>query len=128
MMESKGKWWDPEKDRNKVKGVDDAAVIVASYDRIGDWKMDPLGGYFLIRINREKRMLEAGFCRRENKIEKAIIGRTAMEVFNTIIREGFVGSLQHAADLGAELQKAEIALVIGIEYEQDGPLDFAKKL
>ncbi len=51
-----------------------------------------------------------------------------MEVFNTIIRENLISSLQHAADLGAELQKAEIALKHGIRYVQDDPLDFSVKL
>jgi len=125
-MESKGKWWDPEKERNKVKNTETAEIIQAKYDRIRDWRMDPIG-YFLIRINREKKQIEAGFCKSANKVEKTIIGKTAMEVFNTIVHENLVSSLQHAADLGAELQKAEIALQLGLTYVQDDPLDFNKK-
>ena len=109
---------------NKVENVE---VIEAKYDRIKDWKKDTKG-YFLIRVNRKKKRLEAGFCKKENKIEKIIVGKMAMEIFNTIIKEGLVSSFQHAADLGAELQKAEIALKEGIEYVQDGPLDFEKKM
>ena len=121
------KWWDPEKERNKVKGAEDAEIIEATYHRILDWKMDPKGGYFLIRVNRELQCIEAGYCKSANKVEKVIIGKTAMEIFNTIIREDLIGSLQHAADLGAELQKAEIALQTEIKYIQDDPLDFNKK-
>lgn len=99
-----------------------AEIIKANYNRIKDFQMDP-EGYFLIRINKEKKQIEAGFCKKNIFIEKIIVGRTAMGVFNTIIREGLVSSLQHAADLGAELQKAEIALSYNLNYVQDGPLE-----
>ena len=126
-MESpKGRWWDPERERNKVKDAEEAEIIEAKYDRIKDWRMDP-AGYFLIRTNKEEGTIEAGFCKASNKVEKVIIGKTAMEVFNTMIRENLVSTLQHAADIGAELQKAEIALQQGIKYIQDDPLDFNLK-
>ena len=64
---------------------------------------------------------------RKNKVEKIIVGETGMEVFNTIIREKLASTLQHAADLGAELQKAEIALKQKVKYTQDDPLDFNLK-
>jgi len=127
MEDSKGKWWDPEKERNVVKDADDASVIEASYDRIKDWKMDPKG-YFLIKVDREKKLIEVGYVQKDNRVEKIIVGKIAMEVFNTIIREELISLLQHAADLGAELQKAEIALKENIEYVQDDPLDFSKKI
>ena len=123
-MESKGKWWDSEKERNIVKEVEKAEVIQAKYDRIKDWVMDPTG-YFLIKIDKEKNQLEAGFCKKSNIVEKVIVGKTALEIFNTIIREKLVSTLQHAADLGAELQKAEIALKNNLEYVQDEPLDIS---
>jgi len=126
-MESKGKWWDPEKEKNKVKDADEAEKIEAKYDRIKDWKMDPKG-YFLIKVDRDEKLIEVGYVQKDNKVEKIIVGKTAMEVFNTIIKEELVSLLQHAADLGAELQKAEIALREGIEYVQDDPLDFSKKV
>ena len=111
----KGRWWDIEKDIKKT--------INAKYDRIKDWKMDP-GGYFLIKIDPETKTIRAGFCTfPDNKLRAEIIGKTALEVVNTIIREGMVSSLQHAADLGIELCKAEIALKKGIKYVQDDPLD-----
>ena len=125
-MEQKTKWWDPEKERNRVKDQEQAQIIDAKYDRIKDWKMDPTG-YFLIRINKEDKTIEAGFCKQANKVEKIVVGKTAMEVFNTIIREKLVSTLQHAADLGAELQKAEIALKQKIKYVQDDPLNFNLK-
>jgi len=126
MENNRGKWWNPKKERNKVKNKEKAQIIQAKYSRIRDWKMDP-AGYFLIKVNKEQKTIEAGFCKSQNKIEKIIVGKTAMEVFNTIIRENLVSTLQHAADLGAELQKAEIALKEKIKYIQDDPLDFNLK-
>lgn len=124
-MKNKDKWWDPEKERNKVKNIEGAEVIEAKYDRMRDWRMDPVG-YFLIKVNKEKQRIEAAFCKSSNKIEKIIVGKTAMEIFNTIIKEKLVSSLQHAADLGAELQKAQIALENNLEYIQDSDLSIEK--
>ena len=123
-MESKGKWWDPEKEKNKVK-IEKVELVNAKYDRIKDFQIDPIG-YFLIRINKEKHQIEAGFCKKNNIIEKIITGKTAMEIFNIIIKEKLVSTLQHAADLGAELQKAEIALENNLEYVQDSTLNIKK--
>ena len=51
-----------------------------------------------------------------------ITGKTAIEIANTLIRENYISSLQHAADMGIELQKAEIALKYNLEYIQDSDI------
>ena len=51
-----------------------------------------------------------------------INGKTAIEIINTIIRNNFISSLQHAADMGIELYKAELALKYNFEYIQDKDL------
>ena len=48
-----------------------------------------------------------------------ITGNTAIEIINTIINKKFISSLQHAADMGIELNKAEMALKYNLEYIQD---------
>ena len=53
------------------------------------------------------------------KAQAVIEGRSAKEVYEEIIRKGLVSRLEHAAYLGSELQKAEIALLTGKEYVQD---------
>jgi len=112
----KGKWWD-------IKKEGAMPVIPAKYDRLKDWKMDPKG-YFLIKIYPETKEIGAGFTTSPDNILRAEIrGKTALEVVNTIIREEMISSLQHAADMGIELCKAEIALKKGIKYVQDDPLD-----
>lgn len=84
--------------------------------------MDP-AGYFLIRINPETKELEVGLCKRQNVVEVLVKGRNAEEIYNTVIREGLTKDLTHAAYLGNELQKAEIARALNIPYVQDDPLD-----
>jgi dihydropteroate synthase len=51
-----------------------------------------------------------------------IKGETAENIFSTIEKMGLITRLDHAAYLGRELAKAEIALVTGKEYIQDSPL------
>ncbi len=83
------------------------------------WRLDPKG-YFLIRINEELGKLEAAFCDlKENKVRKVIRGDTPIEVYTAILREELVTMLDHAADIGVELQKAYIALKDGKKYTQD---------
>jgi hypothetical protein len=83
------------------------------------WRLDPKG-YFLIRINEGLGKLEAAFCDlKENKVRKVIRGDTPIEVYTAILREELVTMLDHAADIGVELQKAYIALKDGKKYTQD---------
>jgi dihydropteroate synthase len=51
-----------------------------------------------------------------------IKGKTAEDVYAQIIDLDLVSRLDHAAYLGSELVKAEIALMTGKEYIQDSPL------
>nr|WP_231624254.1 DUF4346 domain-containing protein [Methanobrevibacter arboriphilus] len=41
------------------------------------------------------------------------------EIYDELVRQGIVTRLEHAAYLGSELQKAEIAMITGKEYVQD---------
>ena len=114
--EIKGRWWD-------IK-VGEVKKIQASYDTYKEWKQDP-SGYFLIKINYETQEISAGFCTNDNVLRIEISGKNAEELYNTIIREELVSSLQHAAYLGLELQKAEFALKLTLKYVQDSPLDLS---
>lgn len=112
----KGRWWDISKDG-------ELPLIKAEYDRLKDWKMDPRG-YFLIKLYPETQEIGAAYCTfPDNKMRAEIRGKTAIEIINTIIKEEMISSLQHAADMGIELCKAEIALKKGIKYVQDDPLE-----
>ena len=99
----------------------DIQHIRAVYDPIKDWRMDP-AGYFLIRINPETDELEAGLCRKDNTIEKKVNGKTAEEMYNTVLKHVTLLP-EHAAYLGKELMKAQIARELGLPYIQDDPLE-----
>ena len=61
-----------------------------------------------------------------NIVDAKITGKNATNIFNTIIREGLISSQQHAAYLGKELYKAEIAINYNLNYVQDKELRFKK--
>lgn len=83
------------------------------------WRLDPKG-YFLIRVNEELNKIEAAFCDlKENKVRIIISGDTPLEVYTAIIKENLITMLDHAADVGVELEKAYIALKYGKKYTQD---------
>ena len=116
----KGRWFNINK---KIK-----RRITARYHKIKDWKMDPKG-YFLIAVDKKKKNIQAGYCKFtklgnsvENDLVAEIKGKTAIEIVNTLIKENFISSLQHAADMGIELHKAELALKHGFRYVQDQDL------
>jgi len=99
--------------------------IKAKYHKINDWVMDPKG-YFLIAIDRKKNEIRVGYCIFKklgnnpiNDMISIISGTTAIEIVNTLIRLKYISSLQHSADMGIELCKAELALKFNLKYTQD---------
>ena len=103
--------------------------ITAKYHKIKDWVMDPKG-YFLINIDRKNNLLRVGYCKFAklgnnpvNDMVAEIVGKTAIEIVNTLIKENYISSLQHAGDMGIELCKAELALKYNLTYVQDKNLN-----
>ena len=99
--------------------------ITAKYHKIKDWVMDHKG-YFLINIDRKNNLLRVGFCKFTkqgnnpvNDMVAEIVGKTAIEIVNTLIKENYISNLQHAGDMGIELCKAELALKNNLNYVQD---------
>ncbi len=97
--------------------------ITAEYGEEEDWHEDLLG-YFLIRLVPEQGMVEVAFVTPNHVIRKVISGKYAIKLYHTIVKRNLVTRLEHAAYLGKELYKAEMALRYGKEYKQDFPLDF----
>ena len=56
---------------------------------------------------------------KKNKPDLVIVGKSAKEIYEEIITKKLVSRMEHAAYLGSELQKAEIAMVTGKDYVQD---------
>ena len=102
--------------------------ITALYDKIKDWRMDPKG-YFLVDVDKKKKILRVGYCKINKNNNFAnhdmlveVQGKTSIEIINTLIKQKFISSLQHAGDMGIELCKAELALKYDLEYIQDKDL------
>ncbi len=102
--------------------------ITAKYHKIKDWVMDPKG-YFIIAVDKKENLLRVGFCtitkfenKKVNDLVAEVVGTTAIEIINTLIRENYISSLQHAGDMGIELCKAELALKYNLDYIQDKEL------
>ena len=115
-----GRWY---KINKKIK-----KKITAKYHRIKDWRMDPKG-YFLIAVDRKNFFIKVGYCKfsklkntQVHDMVAEIKGKTAIEIVNTLIREEYISTLQHAADMGIELHKAELSLRYGYKYIQDKDL------
>ena len=103
--------------------------ITAKYHKIKDWVMDPKG-YFLIAVDRKNNLIRVGYCKFTksgdnpvNDMVAEITGKTAIEIINTLIREKYISTLQHAGDMGIELCKAELALKYNLNYVQDKDLN-----
>ena len=65
----------------------------------------------------ESRIIATHF--KKNNADLVIAGKTAKEIYEEIIKKELVTRMEHAAYLGSELQKAEIAMITGKEYVQD---------
>ena len=107
--------------------------ITAKYHKIKDWVMDPKG-YFLIDVDRKNDLLRVGYCKFTklgnnpvNDMVAEVVGESAIEIVNTLIREKYISSLQHAGDMGIELCKAELALKNNLNYVQDKDLNIFDK-
>ena len=121
----KGRWYNINK---KIK-----KRITAKYHKIKDWRMDPKG-YFLIAIDKNKKIIRVGYCKFSklgnspiHDMVAEVKGKTAIEIVNTLIKEKFISTLQHAADMGIELHKAELSLKYGFKYIQDKELQIKAK-
>jgi dihydropteroate synthase len=100
--------------------------IKASYESLKEWRKDPKG-YFIIKVFYDKGYFGARFHTYDAVPHADIVGTDAEAIVQTIVREKLVTSLQHAAYLGHELHKAEIALKHRLNFVQDSDLDFSRK-
>ena len=86
-------------------------------------KLDPKGSFKIILNRDEKEIIALHYPSYKTDEHDLIIkGKNAEDIYRTIIDLGLVSLFDHAAYLGSELQKAQIALVTGKSYLQDMPL------
>lgn len=87
-------------------------------------QMDPSGYWFLIRPNFRYGFIEAALCHREfgdqtmdgKYIVDIFSGASAQDIYTEILTDKpYVTLMTHAAYLGKELKKCELALALGIK-------------
>jgi tetrahydromethanopterin S-methyltransferase subunit A len=79
---------------------------------------DP-AGYFLIIPDRHSRMIVCEHYASDGRLIHTIEGERASDICDTCVELGLVSKLDHAAYLGRELMRAELALSLGLDYDQD---------
>jgi len=86
---------------------------------------DP-NGFFIIALHRESGEIIVRHYLPDNTPAHIMRGRNAETILLGLLREGLISQMSHAGYLGAELTKAETALRLGLDYEQDQPLRIAQ--
>jgi Tetrahydromethanopterin S-methyltransferase, subunit A/Domain of unknown function (DUF4346) len=79
-------------------------------------------GFFVVLPQAATGLIICEHYENSGRLAHVIEGRQAALIAATVIQEGLVTQLDHAAYLGRELAKAEIALQTGSHYEQDAGL------
>jgi tetrahydromethanopterin S-methyltransferase subunit A len=79
-------------------------------------------GFFVVLPQAATGLIICEHYENSGRLAHVIEGRKAALIASTVIQEGLVTQLDHAAYLGRELAKAEIALQTGSHYEQDAGL------
>lgn len=81
-------------------------------------KMDK-EGYFVVIPSSKKKIIVVEHYTNKNKLLHTIEGKDAPSIYSTIIENGWVTQLSHAAYLGRELARAEFNLSHEYKYIQD---------
>lgn len=82
-----------------------------------NWRTDPAGP-ILIRIVPDSTNGDGGLIVAEHE-KASVVGKNAREVMDTLLELEIISRLDHAAYLGRELEKAELALHFNRSYAQD---------
>lgn len=79
-------------------------------------------GFFVVLPNHETGVIVCEHYENNGRLAHVVEGRQAALIAATVVEEGLITQLDHAAYLGRELAKAELAIKTGARYEQDAAL------
>jgi len=96
-----------------------APAVAPMRGYIPDRMVSDPAGYFIIYVDRDRRLLSLEHYKNEGVLTTVIEGRTAPELYVPAVEKGLVSRLDHAAYLGRELARAEQALNSGERFIQD---------
>lgn len=108
-----------EETREITKPVRISEVPIIQAEEPPRVEMDK-AGYFVILPQPEKRVIVVEHYSYDNTLQRVIEGQDVRSIYWTIIKNGWVTQLSHAAYLGKELTKAELSIKLGSKYVQDG--------
>ena len=102
------------------KSLETNARIFYSPENLNPAILDSAGSFKISIDRKEGSVVAAHYLLTDlNKPTKIIKGKTTDSILGLIVELGLITQIDHAAYLGGELAKAEIALRIGKEYVQD---------
>ena len=105
------------------KTLETIAPVTVASEEVEPAVMDEQGSFRVFVDRVEESIVAVHYvCLEMEKPAHVVKGKTAESVFAEIARLGLVSRVDHAAYLGAELAKAEVALCTGKEYLQDSAL------
>lgn len=102
----------------EIRPVKVSSVPVIQAEEPEKVEMDK-AGYFVIIPQPQKGVIAVEHYSYDNKLLIVIEGKDARSIYWTIIKNGWVTQLSHAAYLGEELMKAELSIKFGFRYVQD---------
>ena len=108
-----------EESSEETKPVRISTVSVIQAKEPAKVEMDK-AGYFVIIPQLEKGIITVEHYSYDNKLQRVIEGKNARSIYWTIIENGWVTQLSHAAYSGKELERAELSMRYGFKYVQDG--------
>ena len=79
-------------------------------------------GFFVITVDHSAGEIVLQHYLPDNTPAHEMRGRRAESMMRGLVRKGLISQLSHAGYLGVELGKAETALRLGLNYEQDHPI------
>lgn len=96
-----------------------ASVVTPTQGHLPGRTVSDPAGYFVIYVDRVKRLLSLEHYRNDGLLDAVTEGKTAPDLYTAAIETGLVSRLDHAAYLGRELARAEQALASGERFIQD---------
>ncbi len=113
--------------RNREESYDKKSEVFSKVTNAGEKiqppTLDKRGSFRIVLDRQEQTILALHYNSKEiNKPAHIIKGKTAENIFAKILEMNLISQMDHAAYLGKELAKAEIAISAGKEYIQESPL------
>ena len=107
-----------EKRVEEIKPVEISTAPIIQAKEPAKVEMDK-AGYFVIIPQPNRGIITVEHYSYDNELLRVIEGKNAKNIYWTIIKNGWVTQLSHAAYLGKEIMKAELSLKFGFKYVQD---------